>query len=51
MTYRLLPETAENAFLVIESFSRITQPDRGLLGQACALRPGRYQDAQPAAHF
>lgn len=50
-TYRLLPETAENFFLVIESFSRIVQPDRGLMGQHALYDPAMIKtpDPQPIA--
>jgi homogentisate 1,2-dioxygenase len=48
-TYRLLPETKNNAFLIIESFSRIVQPDRGLLGQHALYDPAviKTPDPQP----
>jgi homogentisate 1,2-dioxygenase len=46
-TYRLLPETADNAFLVIESFSRIHQPDRGLMGQHALYDPAVIKTPAP----
>jgi homogentisate 1,2-dioxygenase len=46
-TYRLLPETKNNAFLIIESFSRIVQPDRGLLGQHALYDPGVIKTPEP----
>ena len=46
-TYRMLPETAENFFLVIESFSRIVQPDRGLLGQHALYDPAVIKTPDP----
>jgi homogentisate 1,2-dioxygenase len=48
-TYRLLPETSRNAFLVIEAFSRIVQPERGLLGQHALYDPAviKTPDPQP----
>lgn len=46
-TYRVLPETSENAFLIIESFSRIRQPDRGLLGQHALYDPAIIRTPTP----
>lgn len=46
-TYRLLPETDDNAFLVIESFSRIRQPDRGLMGQHALYDPAVIKTPSP----
>lgn len=46
-TYRLLPETTDNAFLVIESFSRIRQPDRGLMGQHALYDPAIVKTPSP----
>ncbi|HEY9744845.1 MAG TPA: homogentisate 1,2-dioxygenase [Oculatellaceae cyanobacterium] len=46
-TYRLLPETKSNAFLVIESFSRIVQPERGLLGQHALYDPTAITTPEP----
>ncbi len=47
-TYRLLPDTAENFFLVIESFSRVRQPERGLLGQHALYDPAIITTPDPA---
>jgi homogentisate 1,2-dioxygenase len=46
-TYRMLPETNENAFLIIESFSRIRQPERGLLGQHALYDPAVIKTPTP----
>jgi homogentisate 1,2-dioxygenase len=46
-TYRLLPETNDNAFLVIESFSQIRQPDRGILGQHALYDPAIVKTPTP----
>ncbi len=46
-TYRLLPETTDNAFLVIESFSRIRQPERGLMGQHALYDPAVVKTPSP----
>lgn len=47
-TYRMLPETPENFFLVIESFSRIRQPERGLLGQHALYDPAMIKTPEPS---
>jgi homogentisate 1,2-dioxygenase len=47
-TYRLLPETDDNFFLVIESFSQIKQPDRGLMGQHALYDPAMIKTPSPA---
>lgn len=46
-TYRVLPETNDNAFLIIESFSRLQQPDRGLLGQHALYDPAIVKTPEP----
>lgn len=46
-TYRLLPETSDNAFLIIESFSRIRQPERGLMGQHALYDPAVVKTPSP----
>jgi homogentisate 1,2-dioxygenase len=46
-TYRLLPKTTDNAFLVIESFSRIRQPERGLMGQHALYDPAVVKTPTP----
>jgi len=46
-TYRLLPETTDNAFLVIESFSKIRQPDRGIMGQHALYDPAIIKTPTP----
>lgn len=47
-TYRLLPETTDNFFLLIESFSRIRQPDRGLMGQHALYDPAVVKTPSPS---
>jgi homogentisate 1,2-dioxygenase len=47
-TYRMLPETEDNFFLVVESFSRIRQPERGLLGQHALYDPAVIKTPSPA---
>jgi homogentisate 1,2-dioxygenase len=46
-TYRILPESADNAFLLIESFSRIKQPERGILGQHALYDPAIIDTPAP----
>jgi homogentisate 1,2-dioxygenase len=46
-TYRVLPGSDEGAFLVIESFSRLRQPERGLLGQHALYDPGVVITPEP----
>lgn len=46
-TYRLLPEGSDNAFLIIESFSRIRQPERGLMGQHALYDPAIVKTPSP----
>lgn len=46
-TYRTLPETQDNFFLIFESFSRIRQPERGLLGQHALYDPAMIKTPDP----
>lgn len=46
-TYRLLPDKNTQKYLVIESYSRITQPDRGLLGQHALYDPAMINTPTP----
>lgn len=46
-TYRMLPEDNQNFYLVIESFSRIVQPDRGLMGQHALYDPAMITTPEP----
>ncbi|MBY0403778.1 MAG: homogentisate 1,2-dioxygenase, partial [Cyanobacteria bacterium] len=43
-----LPETDDNFFLVIESFSQIKQPNRGLMGQHALYDPAMIKTPSPA---
>ncbi|MBX2860282.1 MAG: homogentisate 1,2-dioxygenase [Vampirovibrio sp.] len=47
-TYRVLPETADNFFLIVESFSQIRQPDRGMLGLHGLYDPAVIQTPSPS---
>ncbi|MDX2085547.1 MAG: homogentisate 1,2-dioxygenase [Candidatus Melainabacteria bacterium] len=45
-TYRLLPQE-ESTFFLIESFSRIRQPERGLMGQHALYDPAMIRVPEP----
>ncbi len=47
-SYRFITESKESFFLIIESFSRITQPDRGLMGQHALYDPAVINTPEPA---
>ena len=47
-TYRMLPETNDTFLLIVESFSQIRQPDRGLLGQHALYDPAMIQTPEPS---
>ncbi|HEY9724498.1 MAG TPA: homogentisate 1,2-dioxygenase [Oscillatoriaceae cyanobacterium] len=47
-TYRLNPSTADNFYLVIESFSEIGLPEKGMLGRNALFDPGVIQTPTPA---
>lgn len=49
ITYRVVPATADNFFLLVESFSEIRLPDKGMLGNHALFDPGviRTPDPQP----
>jgi homogentisate 1,2-dioxygenase len=47
-SYRLLPETADNFYLVIESRSEIRIPDRGMLGRNALFDTGVIETPTPA---
>lgn len=46
-TYRIVPNVAENFFLIVESKTRIVQPDRGLLGLHALYDPALLQTPEP----
>ena len=45
--YRVVPETTENFFLVIESFEEVQIPDRGLLGPNALFDPAMIETPEP----
>jgi homogentisate 1,2-dioxygenase len=48
VTYRLLPETQDNFFLIIQSRTEFDQPDKGLLGHHALYDPGVISIPEPA---
>jgi homogentisate 1,2-dioxygenase len=51
VTYRVLPETRDNFFLIIESHSEFDQPDKGLVGHHALYDPGVITTPEPAPHL
>jgi homogentisate 1,2-dioxygenase len=48
VTYRLVPETQDNFFLIIQSRTEFDQPDKGLLGHHALYDPGVISIPEPA---
>ncbi|HEX9006312.1 MAG TPA: homogentisate 1,2-dioxygenase [Bacteroidota bacterium] len=48
VTYRVVPETTDNFFLIIESHSEFEQPDKGLIGQHALYDPSVIVTPEPA---
>src|ERR1022692_1626657 len=48
VTYRVVPDTADNFFLIVESHSEFDQPDKGLLGQHALYDPAAISTPDPA---
>ncbi len=48
VTYRVVPETTDNFFLIVESKGEFEQPDKGLLGQHALYDPGMIETPEPA---
>ena len=48
VTYRLLPESRDNFFLIIQSKTEFDQPEKGLLGQHALYDPGVIVTPEPA---
>ena len=48
VTYRILPETKDNFFLIIQSRTEFDQPDRGLIGQHALYDPASITVPEPA---
>lgn len=49
-THRLVPDTTDNFFLVIEGTGEYSIPERGLLGRHAQFDPGVLQTPQPQPH-
>ncbi len=48
VTYRILPETTDNFFLIIQSRTEFEQPSRGLVGQHALYDPAVIVTPEPA---
>jgi homogentisate 1,2-dioxygenase len=51
VTYRLLPETSDNFFLIIQSGAEFEQPDKGLIGHHALYDPAVITTPEPAPHL
>ncbi len=51
VTYRVLPKTEDNFFLIIQSRSEFEQPDKGLLGHHALYDAGAITVPEPAPHL
>jgi homogentisate 1,2-dioxygenase len=49
VTYRVIPETRDNFFLIIESKHEFEQPEKGLLGQHALYDPATVVTPEPRA--
>ena len=49
ITYRVIPSTSDNFFLIIESYSEIGLPERGMLGHHALFDPGVIRTPEPSA--
>jgi len=47
VTYRVVPNTTDNFFLIVESFSEFDPPDKGLLGQHALYDPAAITTPEP----
>jgi len=48
VTYRILPDTTDNFFLIVQSRGEFDQPDKGLLGQHALYDPAAVTTPDPA---
>lgn len=48
VTYRIVPETRDNFFLIIQSQGEFDQPEKGLIGQHALYDPGVIEVPEPA---
>jgi homogentisate 1,2-dioxygenase len=51
VTYRLIPKTSDNFFLLIQSKTEFEQPDKGLLGQHALYDPAVITTPEPNPHL
>jgi homogentisate 1,2-dioxygenase len=51
VTYRIVPETQDNFFLIIQSRTEFEPPDKGLLGHHALYDPGVVTVPEPDAHL
>lgn len=51
VTYRILPETQDNFFLIVQSKTEFEQPDKGLIGHHALYDPGMITTPEPAPHL
>ena len=51
VTYRVVPETADNFFLILQSQSEFEQPEKGLIGQHALYDPGVIITPEPLAYL
>ncbi|HXX64731.1 MAG TPA: homogentisate 1,2-dioxygenase [Bacteroidota bacterium] len=48
VTYRVVPEAADNFFLIVESKAEFEQPEKGLIGQHALYDPGVIVTPEPS---
>jgi len=48
VTYRIVPDSRDNFFLIIQSRAEFNQPDKGILGQHALYDPGIIETPEPA---
>ena len=51
VTHRVLPDTTDNFFLIVQSRGEFDQPDKGLLGQHALYDPAAITTPDPAPHL
>jgi len=51
VTYRIIPETRDNFFLIVQSKTEFEQPDKGLIGHHALYDPGVITTPEPAPHL
>jgi len=51
VTYRIVPETQDNFFLIVQSRTEFEPPDKGLLGHHALYDPGVVTVPEPDAHL